>query len=174
MNTLAEQKDLINYIISSIGILVTAIFSYLVWRATVKSTEVSQRSYELTQAILKDQAKIDNATKEEFKETLLNVVGVVKKILINTKDNNGYVSMSRIPREHGLSENTVAKYFDKSERDCIKKSWDKLDDYMNQHFTEIDGNHKTTFRGNELDIAKQSLVEVILEFELLELILSRR
>lgn len=159
-----EYKDIINYIISFSSVAVTGIFSYLVWRATQKSTKVAQESYNLSQSIISSQKQLKVNVKGEFIRLIISRANDVIDILRIQNSGANISKMKSIPKNCGLSEMQIAEYFDVDERGIINKSWDILNDYLEKFWTDKYGKFKDSFSGNEIDYAITSTTEPLEAF----------
>lgn len=162
-----EFKDIIYYSISFLGIVITGLFSFLVWKATKKSTQVAQESYNLSQSIINSQKQLKHNVKNEFVRTiLLRANDVLVSLEVQRKGLNTAI-IAKIPKECGLSEVQLAEYFGLEEREIINKTWDILNNYLDKHWTDKNGQFKGTFSGDELVNVIEAVTEPIEAFNFL-------
>lgn len=162
-----ECKDLIYYIISSIGILITAIFSYLVWTATNKSNELAQASYKLSESIINSQKELKKDLKLEYARTLLKNAKLVKECLELQQDNLNINKIKDLPKSCGLNQEQIAEYFNEDERLTINNSWEDLDNYIEKYWKDVNGRYKVGFTGCEAEEARNKTIEPLSKFVLL-------
>lgn len=158
-----ECKDIIYYIISVIGIIVTGIFSYLVWKATKKSTQVAQESYNLSQSIINSQAKLKANIRDQFISKVLSNANVVLEIL-TIQRSQLTLRMERIPKSCGLSETELAEYFEQKEREIIYKAWEMLNGYIEKYINDSTGKIRKSFYDEEADHATKATIPLIQTF----------
>lgn len=153
-----ECKDIFYYSISVLGILITGLFSFFVWRATVKSTQLAQESYNLSQSMINSQKQLKINIKNEYIHAIISRANVVLDSLTVQKEGLIPDKIKEIPKKCGLSEVELAEYFDIKEREIINDAWDILNKYLNKYWTERNGKFKGSFNRDELN-------EVILSIE---------
>lgn len=150
-----ECKDIINYIITSLGLLVTGIFSYLVWKATQQSTEVAKASYKLSESIINSQLQLKAKIKEEYIRNVCKNINEVIEGLKSQKSALSAYKINNIPRSCGLTEEQIAEFFSDLERQAINNAWESLDNYIQDYWTDTHGKIKESFIGNEAEAARK-------------------
>lgn len=156
-----EDKDIVYYIISSIGIFITGIFSFLVWRATVANNKVAKSNYELSRSIIENKNETNRRIKDEFINLIIsNTKKVKENLLIQQKELN-FVYIKTIPKKCGLTELQFAEFFDAYEIEIIKKCWNELDEYLFKYWKNSCGEFKNSFIGDEATKAKEGTKKII-------------
>ena len=128
-----EFKDIIYYIISLLGILITGLFSFLVWRATKKSSEATIASYRLSESIINANKKIHERLRKQYLLHLAKNVAEVMRILEIQKKSSNLVVIDQIPRNSGLNNKEVAEFLPDKMED-VSKLWSLLNDYLNVYW----------------------------------------
>lgn len=156
-----EDKDIIYYIISSIGILVTGIFSFLVWKATVASNKVANSNYELSRSIIDNKNETNRRIKDEYIDLVISNTQKIKENLLIQQKGLNFLYIQNIPKKCGLTELQLAEFFDAYEAEIIKKCWNELEEYLFVHWKDNHGEFKSSFIGDEASKAKEGTKKVI-------------
>ncbi|MGS2797957.1 hypothetical protein [Bacillus velezensis] len=155
--------------IQLIGIFTTGVFSFLVWKATVKSNELSKENVELTNTIKRHERALYEEKEWRYRRTYAHWVDsrIGKMIDAVGKQINGYspVSIKEIPREVGLSNDTLAAYFTISEVADILHIYEYFNDYLKDHWLkQYDGEYLVEHADFEYEMLQESsqiLIDVI-------------
>ncbi|MBC9025745.1 MULTISPECIES: hypothetical protein [Bacillus] len=157
--------------IQLIGIFTTGVFSFLVWKATVKSNELSKENVELTNIIKRHERALYEEKEWRYRRTYAHWVDsrIGKMIDAVAKQINGYspVSIKEIPREVGLSNDTLAAYFTTSEVADILSIYEHFNDYLKDHWLNYAGEYITEhahFEHEMLQDGSQMLIDVLVGF----------
>jgi len=160
-----EYKDIITYSFSALTIIITAIFSYLVWKATKENAEVAKASYKLSESIVNSQKQIKQSIKEEYIRKVLNNAKEVREILQAQKIKLNADKMKNAPKSCGLSDEQLAEYIDSTERLRISKAWEYLAEYLNNCWQDHNGVMKVGFAGDEAQMARNGLEKPMYVFD---------
>lgn len=139
-----ETKDIIYYVISTLGITVTGIFSYLIWKTTKKSNdiskktiELSEQTLELTKAVMLTEEQKKKAIKNEYKRIILKNAKEVEKALVIEPFKFDPHRLVGIPNKCGLDGKQLGTYFNEKEVEMINTTWDKLNNYLDEYWPGI-------------------------------------
>lgn len=131
--------------IQIIGIIVTGIFSFLVWKATQKQAEATIETAKLTSATLElskrlaEKAEIQN---KEFKEKIRRQL----KVKILTVFDSVFNALNALSREQihrqvtsaikdlDVDDKEIASNFTKDEFDAITDAWNSYKEYLRKYF----------------------------------------
>ncbi|CAN2250270.1 hypothetical protein STZ1_20322 [Bacillus subtilis] len=155
--------------IQLIGIFTTGVFSFLVWKATVKSNELSKESFQLTNTIQRHERALYEEKEWRYRRIYIHWVDfrIGKMMEAVTKQINGYdpASIMQIPRDVGLSNDTLAKYFTISEVADILHIYDYFNDYLKEHWLTHDGEYRVGHLNNteyeKLQEGSEILIDIL-------------
>jgi hypothetical protein len=164
-----ESKDVVYYIISSISILITGIFSLLVWIATKESANASKATAEMAAATLElNRLTIERQEQRESEHRMAMRLQYITPILKTAKSiynalvstNGGEIdkALRKISFSHGISPEEIAKYFLIHEVEQINNAWDTFDNYLTLYF-------KDGYSGNEMGLLATHAPYSIIEFD---------
>lgn len=166
-----ECKDIINYIISFFGIVVTGIFSFLVWKAAQKSNEIAKANYKLSESIIKSQENLNKAVKIECLKTVLHTAIEIKSVLTSHSENLLTKKVIELPKNSGLSKEQTAEFLDISVKDKINEAWNSLENYISNNLLDHYGRVKGTLYSDEVErIQKNTSIPIEKFQELIEII----
>lgn len=147
------------------NVLVTAGFSFLVWRATVKTADVAKATLELNEKLSKSEKIKEEEYRKIMRSHYINDILIKSQKIYDafaTIDEKKLFSDLRdtLPEDINVDVIELAKYFNKTEVDLIINTWDIYKSYRNQYF-------KVGYRGNEMGILTEKAPMVIDKFYLL-------
>ncbi|EEG78382.1 hypothetical protein [Dethiobacter alkaliphilus] len=125
--------------ISVAGVMVTAIFSFLLWRATIQTNDVAKASYKLSETIAKTQKSVQSALHNELLENMLQQAEIAKNILLQVKDTytgkTSFFSRGAIRKLpiNVITKEELAEYFNDEERKIIKDAFDGIEEYVSRY-----------------------------------------
>ncbi|MEF3312343.1 hypothetical protein PV433_26000 [Paenibacillus sp. GYB004] len=130
-------------VVAFIGIILTAIFSFLLWRATLRSTMAAESSAEAARAATRLAEITERERKEKIaivREQLRNDIRskAVEMRYFIVAHQRGFTTtetMKSIPRSHAIPVFYLAEYFTDEERQRINDAWDSYDKYIKDFWT---------------------------------------
>ncbi|WP_434685485.1 hypothetical protein ACGLHP_14470 [Bacillus velezensis] len=122
------------------GITVTGLFSFLVWQATINSNKLSKENFEFVKEIRQIEKDIHNEKELRFRRTYCHWVDKrINAMLLALVYQLGERSekeelIKEVPREVGLSNETMAKYFTIHEQVTIQQIYELYNDFLKKHW----------------------------------------
>lgn len=166
-----ECKDIINYIITFFGIVVTGIFSFLVWKATQKSNEIAKANYKLSESIIKSQENLNKAVKIECLKTVLHTAIKIESVLTSHSKNLLTKKVIELPKNSGLTKEQTAEFLDSLVKDKINDAWNSLESYITNNLLDDFGRMKGTLYSDEVErIQKNTSVAIEKFHQLIEVL----
>ncbi|WP_400162904.1 hypothetical protein ACAF76_008330 [Brevibacillus sp. TJ4] len=135
--------------ISGVNVIITGVFSFLVWKATKQSSETAQSSYDLTREILNKQLREEQATKELYMNNIMRKAVKVQMAVVSQMNGIKPEILAKAPRTHGLTEVELAKYFDDFQRETIIAIWNLFEQYLRPEWLDQEGKIKQQFDEDE-------------------------
>lgn len=137
-------------ILAMINILVTGIFSFLVWKATKVGADAAKLTYELNEKIVRNEELAKKSLKDEYiTKVYLRLLEFENAVRKQTKKLDVH-AMKRAPKTSGLTDEQRARYFTREELNIIDEIWLEIEEYLDRHWTNKDGTFKEAFDGIEL------------------------
>ncbi|WMX58066.1 hypothetical protein [Peribacillus sp. R9-11] len=125
---------LLGIIVNLLGIVITGVFSWLLWKATHATNNLARLSYELSEKIA------DEKRNEEKNIRDRNRIEMWKKVhsLSHTleKESN-FEELLTEPKTHGFEDELLAKYFNEEEQFLIDSVWATFEGHINQFRQEL-------------------------------------
>jgi hypothetical protein len=131
--------------ISTVGVIITGIFTALVWRATVRTAEATKAAADTAEATLKlneDLAKREEVREAEFNK--LMKIQLTPKILkeselaynsvVDTSEFEIHRKLENAPKKLSVDIKEIAKYFSESEVKIILNAWETYDRYLSKYY----------------------------------------
>ncbi|MDN5389867.1 MULTISPECIES: hypothetical protein [Bacillus] len=143
-----------------LGIFTTGVFSFLVWKATVKSNKLSKENFEFAKEIKQIEKTIQDNREWKYRriyahwiDTRINkmITALLKQIYEYDPD---YIK--DVPREIGLSNDTLAKYFTISEVTDILYVFELYNDYLKEHWLKTKEEFYTGHSDSEYELLRES------------------
>jgi hypothetical protein len=113
------KKDYFYYLINSIGIFVTLIFSLLIWRATRQATKATVQATELSKEIFKYQQKQEEIMKSQYRQLVSKQVSEILETLNKLIINIDTTTMSKLPESFKVEADVAGRYFDAEEQKML-------------------------------------------------------
>ncbi|MEC2074574.1 hypothetical protein [Metabacillus fastidiosus] len=136
--------ELAALIVSICGVIVTGVFSFLIWQANKQSaiaakeaTNAAIESARISQSMLEMQEEQKESIRNQLKRDITTQVYFIERNL-NTMVSTGKYSseiMSRLPEKINITNLELANYFSEDERALIYKARSKFENYRNDYFT---------------------------------------
>lgn len=130
-NTIA-MADWITFGLSLLGMIITGIFSFFVWK-------VSKNTFLLSLNIQKMQEEQDERNKDEYKDSILQKAYDLNDIISKQAQEINVKLLFEAPVSHGLSEIVLAKYFSNKQRRAVKDIWSVYEYYIKLYWKNPDG-----------------------------------
>ncbi|AOS69300.1 hypothetical protein CJZ71_07290 [Bacillus subtilis] len=152
------------------GIIVTGIFSFLVWQATIKSNKLSKENFEFVKEIRKIEKDIHNEKELRFRRTYCHwadkrINSMLMALVYQFGDGREKEELIKeIPREVGLSNETMAKYFTIHEQVTIQQIYEAYNNFLKKHWLMDNSNFYTGGVGDYKEAA-ESLFELVSELK---------
>ncbi|WP_025848716.1 hypothetical protein [Paenibacillus ehimensis] len=130
-------------IVAFLGVILTGIFSFLLWRATIRSTRAAESSAEAARAATRLAESAERERKEKASAIraqlildILNKADVMRKFIVSHQRGETNVeTMKSIPRTHSIPAFHLAEYFTNEERQFINDAWESYDKYIKDFWT---------------------------------------
>jgi hypothetical protein len=134
-----------NDFITTVGVIVTGFFTWLVWRATKETANATQAAADTAKATLK--LNEDLAKKEELREKQFNdlmKIQLTPKILresedalnaiVDTESLNILMKLKEAPNELSIDKKEIVKYFSSKEVETITKAWELYEAFRKKYY----------------------------------------
>lgn len=151
------------------GVVVTALFSLLVWLATVKTADVADATYKLSAELASKEEKRAETYKRIMRRQLVPYIlkesQKIHDAVVDTEVRNIHRKLTYdAPERLDVNMSELAEYFSEDEADLITKAWEIYDDYRRKYY-------KSSYQGNDIDILFEKSPTVTLIFhELIEML----
>lgn len=147
------------------GVFVTGLFSFLVWRATLKTVEVSKAMFELNQRVTLIEEKREKEYRNNMRMQWIYSILADSEIVYNSLARESPIKLHRAMLkikdvDLKINMNDLAAFFDDSEVKLINSTWDFYRKYKSDYFKEV-------YPGNEIDILFEKAPRVSEKFYLL-------
>ncbi|MEH7346017.1 hypothetical protein V7122_19425, partial [Bacillus sp. JJ1532] len=131
---------LLGVIVSALGIIVTGIFSFLLWKATKLTNELTKANYELASTVTKYQIEKENGVKSRYRSQVWKkvnfIVFTLRKQIEEGLDYKDVIETYSYCKEIGLSDEIIGMYFDQEEKFIIDSTWALFNDYVETWWKE--------------------------------------
>lgn len=137
------------------GIFVTAIFSFLVWRATAVAGKAAHETYKLSERMAYLEQDRINEQREimrmQLKAIVLRDSMSVEDILAHTEPKVIWNGLQTGPKKLEVSKEDLSKYFTAEEVSLITSAWDSYQNFLSIYL------EKTYYFGDEIkEIVQQA------------------
>ncbi|MDV2883823.1 hypothetical protein RYX45_01425 [Alkalihalophilus pseudofirmus] len=162
--------------IQLLGIIVTGIFSYLVWRATAKTAEIAQSNFEIQKLIQKQRDEELENVKFMYRATARTNMYQIIKALSDQRTNLNINVIQQAKSNHEFSEFEMAKYFDENERIMMVAFYSLYNQYLNKWWKDSTGDWLKSTKGEDVQRKKESSIDLAEELNTLakQIVLERR
>lgn len=134
-------KDGLNVLISGSGVLVallgliiTAIFSGLLWNATRQTNKLAQANLELASSISNREILKEKEIRNRYRTQLWKKVIKIEHALRTQQKKVGLNEILDAYFEHGYSEEILGSFFSEEERELIDSVWVTYEDFVKKLF----------------------------------------
>ncbi len=146
----------IGVIITFIGICVTGIFSYLLWRATKETNNLAKANYELAATVAEYQKSKEEGIKNRYRTQLWKKLQhLYYSLSCQTGVKFDFKALMEAHlncKNHGLSDEIIGQYFSEEERFLIDTVWAQFNDYIETHWM-LNGNFiNTNYRTDKEEV----------------------
>lgn len=152
MKDSSEWIALSNVIIALLGVMATSLFSYLLWKATERSTKAAESSAAAAEASTRiaenleiQRAKLAKAMRSQYlvelKKQSMDIMLELNRVKIQNLRNSRLFNM---PIDPNIPPSYLAELFNAQDRNIINGAWLELDTYLFNNWEEI--NTREEFR----------------------------
>lgn len=156
-----EFKDWIYYGIYLVGIIVTGIFSYVIWKVTKEGALATKDTADLAKATndLNKQIfeKDHHSMRVQIKDQLLKVIKPIQDALISTDGPEIDKCLKQLQLSNPISAYHIAKHFNETDANQINWSWAVFEDYKSNYY-------KDSYKDNEIGLLATHAPNSIIEF----------
>lgn len=151
----------ISNIIAACGVLVTGIFSYLLWKANKEMANIAKATLKLSEEIVvKEENRLIEYKRIMRRQLLPKILGNTQAAyhaVVDTDSMNIYRKLKRAPESLNIDKRELAEYFSADEVGLIIRAWEIYENYRAKYFKE-------SYSGNEIDILLEKAPIVIENF----------
>lgn len=149
-------------IITLAGIVITAIFSFMIFLATRESAKATKATLKLNEEIVaREEARLAEHNRI-MRRLILPKVAAESKIIYDAitevDPTEIFKKLVYAPRKLNINIDDLPKYFSSQEVDKIITAWESYEHYLDKYF-------KKHYGGNEIKILFEKANPVIKEFE---------
>ena len=139
-------------LVTAFGIMMTGIFSFLLWRATKETNSLSKANFELSKTLVEYQRSKEEGMRNQYRNQLWKKLQrLVYALMRQLNPKFDYLEIIKTHQnfnEHGLSDETLGFYFSEEERFLIGEVWSHFDAYVKTYWMQ-DGDYiKNNYRSN--------------------------
>lgn len=156
-------------IIAVLGVVVTAFFTYMVYKATKATADVARETYELNRSITEQEEKRISEQKRIMRRLLLPRISKESKLaydaVVDIDYSNIYKKLVEAPETLSISEEDLANYFSTEEVSVMIRAWEVYEKYRSNYF-------RKNYGGDGMKILLEKAPPVIEAFSELENLLN--
>ncbi|EMT54249.1 hypothetical protein I532_01545 [Brevibacillus borstelensis AK1] len=148
--------------VSFLGVILTALFSFLVYKVSKVTAEATVTSVELSKLLYEQHHKDKIELKREYTmDVISNGVTVWEVIHEATSiDYENYSTFCKkigdVSHETGLNQEQFAIYFDEKERAMIRGIWTEFKAFKEHYLTNSDGSLKAKLSPHEISLIHEA------------------
>lgn len=147
--------------IAGVGVLFTAVFSYLVYRVTDNSTKIAEEALNLNRRLIQEEARREFQQRKiirmQIVPGIIDKSNVVYDALTEEDVSRMFKKIRDAPTELEVDVKDFAEYFSEDEVLTVTKAWSMYTDYRKSFY-------KPRYGGNEIEILKEKAPPVIEAF----------
>lgn len=149
------------------GVIVTGIFSLLVWRATVKTVDLAEATFELNRELsFKEEERVKNYKRIMRRQLVPYILKESQKVhdsVVDTDERSIHRKLTNdAPKSLNVNMNELAEFFNDDEAEIINRAWETYDSYLMKYY-------QTGYQGNGMKVLLEHSPTVIITFhELIE------
>lgn len=152
--------DVIANFIAAIGVLVTGIFSCLVYRATSATAKVAEETLNLNKRLIEEEKRRTEEQKKimrmHLSRVILDETRKVENALASIDEMIIYRNLYKVPAHLSVQTKELAEYFSSEEISIIRKAWDSYEQYRNDYFQDV-------YQGNGMKVLVENASPVLME-----------
>lgn len=148
--------------ITLLGVIITGLFSFLVWKATKETADVAKATYKLSEKLALNEEnrsnKYRNIMRRQLVPHILKESEKVYNAVADTDASNLYLKLRNNTIETlNISMTDLAEYFSEEEVKLITKAWETYENYRSKYY-------RNGYNGNGMNILLEKNEPVIMDF----------
>lgn len=126
--------------LSGISVVVTAIFSYLVWIVSKQNKDAAVLTSEIARSTFEQQRITEENIRFQMKNSMFEkMMNIRNCVILQATSDIDINFLKKQKREHGLTEYELSKYFSDKQIRAIFSFWSNFTVYLNKHFLDSNG-----------------------------------
>jgi hypothetical protein len=153
----SDKIALASLALSGISVVVTAIFSYLVWIVSKQNKDAAVLTAEIAKSTFEQQRIAEDIIKVQMRSSVLEKMRIIRNAVSFQNEYLDPNLLKKLPRDHGLTDYELSKYFSDIQLKSIIAFWNNFNGYLVRHFLDTSGLFKDLNQSDVQEIQEKSV-----------------